>query len=308
MHLAVPCDQPLYVELRRDRLSLGSGRTLMPKFHVIAGPDATPTYRIVRKIGPADLKDALAKGIDDFWAMPTSLVFLGLIYPIVGMCLAGFALPLLFPLMAGFALVGPFAAIGLYEISRRRELGLETSWAHAFELRRSPSIPALLALGLLLLVIFICWEFTAQSLYVSLLGSTPPESFTRFIGDILGTPQGWKLIGLGTAIGFVLAVVVLSISVISFPLLLDRDVGLTVAVLTSLRAVRENPCHHGDLGIDRRGGPGDRLLGAVRRARGRGADPGPCELASLPKGRGTGRPCLTPSRGVKVRSFAGSTR
>ena len=145
----------------------------MPKFHVIAGPDATPAYPIVRKIGPADLKDALAKGVDDFWAMPTSLVFLGLIYPIVGMCLAGFALPLLFPLMAGFALIGPFAAIGLYEISRRRELGLETSWAHAFELRHSPSIPSLLALGLLLLVIFICWEFTAQSLYVSLLGSTP---------------------------------------------------------------------------------------------------------------------------------------
>jgi len=90
-------------------------------------------------------------------------------------------------------------------------------------------------------VIFICWEFTAQSLYVSLLGSTPPESFTRFIGDILSTPQGWKLIGLGTAIGFVFAVVVLSISVISFPLLLDRDVGLAVAVRTSLRAVRENP-------------------------------------------------------------------
>ena len=143
----------------------------MPKFHVIAGPDATPAYPIVRKIGPADLKDALAKGVDDFLAMPTSLVFLGLIYPIVGMCLAGFALPLLFPLMAGFALVGPFAAIGLYEISRRRELGLETSWAHAFDLRHSPSIPSLLALGLLLLVIFICWEFTAQSLYVSLLGS-----------------------------------------------------------------------------------------------------------------------------------------
>src|SRR6202011_5507487 len=61
----------------------------MPKFHVIAGPDATPAYPIVRKIGPADLKDALAKGVDDFWAMPTSLVFLGLIYPIVGMCLAG---------------------------------------------------------------------------------------------------------------------------------------------------------------------------------------------------------------------------
>src|ERR1700731_946513 len=114
-----------------DRLPLGSGGTLMPKFHVIAGPDdATLDYPVVRKIGLADLKDALAKGIDDFWAIPTSLVFLGLIYPIVGLCLAGYALPLLFPLMSGFALVGPFAAIGFFEISRRRELGLETPWGH----------------------------------------------------------------------------------------------------------------------------------------------------------------------------------
>jgi hypothetical protein len=84
MQLAVPCDQPHYAELRRDRLSLGSGGKLMPTFHVIAGPDATPDYPVVRKIGPADLKDALARGIDDFWAIPTSLIFLGLIYPIVG--------------------------------------------------------------------------------------------------------------------------------------------------------------------------------------------------------------------------------
>jgi uncharacterized membrane protein len=213
----------------------------MPKFHVIAGPDATLDYPGVRKIGPADLKDALAKGIDDFWAIPTSLVFLGLIYPIVGMCLAGFALPLLFPLMSGFALVGPFAAIGLYEISRRRELGLETSWAHAFEVRHSPSIPALLALGLLLLVIFICWRETAEALYVRLFGRMETVSFMEFLNEIFTTSRGWTLIVLGNAIGCMFAVVVLSISVVSFPLLLDRDVGLAVAVLTSLKAVRDNP-------------------------------------------------------------------
>ena len=157
----------------------------MPKFHVTVGPDSTPVYPSVRKIGPADLKDALAKGIDDFLAMPSSLVFLGLIYPIVGMCLAGYALPLLFPLMAGFALVGPFAGIGLYEISRRRELGLDTSWEHAFDVVRSHSIFSILSLGLLLLVIFACWEFTAQSLYVALFGSAPPESFTQLISEYL---------------------------------------------------------------------------------------------------------------------------
>ncbi len=72
---------------------------------------------------------------------------------------------------------------------------------------RSHSIFSILSLGLLLLVIFMGWEFTAHALYVSLFGSTPPESFTQFIGGILSTPQGWKLIGFGTAIGFVFAVV-----------------------------------------------------------------------------------------------------
>ncbi len=214
----------------------------MPKFHVIAGPDSTPVYPSVRKIGPADLKDALAKGVEDFLTMPSSLVFLGLIYPIVGIgLLASSPLPLLFPLMSGFALVGPFAAIGLYEISRRRELGLDPSWAHAFGVARSHSIFSILSLGLLLLAIFACWEFTAQSLYVALFGSTPPESFIQLIANILGTPQGWKLIGFGTAIGFVFAVVSLSISVVSFPLLLDRDVDIPVAILTSVRAVLTNP-------------------------------------------------------------------
>lgn len=213
----------------------------MPKFHVIVGPDSTPLYPSVRKIGPADLKDSLAKGIDDFLAMPSSLVFLGLIYPVAGIVLAGYALPLLFPLMAGFALVGPFAGIGLYEISRRRELGLDTSWSHAFGVVRSHSIFSILSLGLLLLVIFAGWEITAQSLYVTLFGTAPPESISQFITNIFGTPQGWKLIAYGTAIGFVFAVVALSISAVSFPLLLDRDVDVSVAVLTSIKAVWKNP-------------------------------------------------------------------
>ena len=111
----------------------------MSQFDVITGSNSTPVYPRVRKIGPADLKDALAKGIDDFLAMPSSHVFLGLIYPIAGLCLGGYALPMLFPLMAGFALVGPFA-IGLDQMSRRRELGLDTSWEHAFNVVRSHSI------------------------------------------------------------------------------------------------------------------------------------------------------------------------
>ena len=101
----------------------------MAQFHIVAGASDVPSHPTVRKITPADLKEALAKGFDDFWAMPSHLVFTGLIYPVIGACLAALtfsnnALPLLYPLASGFALIGPFAAIGLYEISRRRELGL----------------------------------------------------------------------------------------------------------------------------------------------------------------------------------------
>src|SRR5438034_8804475 len=150
----------------------------MPKFHVIAGPDATLAYPVVRKIGPADLKYALAKGVDDFLAMPSSLFFLGLIYPIVGLCLAGYTLPLLFPLMAGFALIGPFAAIGLYEISRRRELGLDTAWKRAFDIVHSPSFGAIVTLGFLLMVIFSIWLAVAHAIYVANFGYQEPTSLT----------------------------------------------------------------------------------------------------------------------------------
>src|SRR5690349_20772208 len=100
------------------------GGTTMATAHVIAGTGEHPTLLAVRHIGVADLKDALRKGIDDFAAMPSHAVFVCLIYPIVGLMAARIAvgnevLPLLFPLVAGFALVGPFAAIGLYELSRR---------------------------------------------------------------------------------------------------------------------------------------------------------------------------------------------
>jgi len=218
----------------------------MANFHIVAGASEVPAHPVVRKITPADLKEALAKGFDDFWAMPSHLVFLGLIYPVVGVCLAALtfsnnALPLLYPLASGFALIGPIAGIGLYEISRRRELGLSTSWQDAFNVLKSPSIPSIIALGILLLVIFLTWLTTARLLYQSIFGYEVPASFAQLISQVLTTSEGMRLIVLGNIVGFVFAVAVLSISVISFPLLLDRDVGAAVAVYTSVKAVVMNP-------------------------------------------------------------------
>lgn len=218
----------------------------MANLHVIAGAGENPAQLAVRTITLADLKDALMKGIDDFLAMPSHAVFLCLIYPIVGLIAGRLAigydvLPLLFPLMAGFALVGPFAAIGLYELSRRREQGLDISWRHIFDVRHRPTFGAIVVLGLLLMAIFLVWLAVAQAIYVATFGYQPAASIPDFGRQVLMTPAGWSLIIVGNGVGFLFAVTVLTISVVSFPLLLDRDVGAAGAVLTSVRVVLANP-------------------------------------------------------------------
>ncbi|MBV9523920.1 MAG: DUF2189 domain-containing protein, partial [Alphaproteobacteria bacterium] len=185
-----------------------------------AEPRSAIAPPVVRRIGPADLKDALVRGVDDFRAVPTHAIFLCLIYSIVGLALGrlmfGYGmLPLLFPLVAGFALLGPVAAVGLYEMSRWREAGLPVSWKNAFDVARSPSLGAILTLGGLLLAIFLIWLDTAQAIYDLTFGDAEPGSVEVFLHDVLATPSGWALIIIGNVVGLVFAAGVLAISAIS---------------------------------------------------------------------------------------------
>jgi len=213
---------------------------------IIAPADPAETLPVVRTIHLLDVRDALRSGLDDFRAMPTHVAFLCVLYPVVGLLLSralfvADLLPLLYPLAAGFALVGPFAAVGLYELSRRRELGLETTWMHAFDVVHSPSLGAILALGLLLLAIFVAWIVCAQAIYVANFGDRTFTSLAEFAEAVLATPEGHNLIIVGNAVGFGFALLAACLSVVSFPLLLDRNVGFAVAVYTSLKAVFKNP-------------------------------------------------------------------
>jgi uncharacterized membrane protein len=200
----------------------------------------------VRQIKAADLRDVLARGLGDFGAYRTDVIFICLIYPVVGIMLTWLTfgyqmLPLLFPLAAGFALVGPVAAVGLYEMSRQREQGIPITWVDAFGVIRSPGFGAIMVLGLVLLTIFLFWLFAANEIYQLTLGPEQPVSIPAFARDLFTTGAGWTMMLVGVGVGLLFALVVLAISVVSFPLLLEREVGLDKAVWMSLCAVATNP-------------------------------------------------------------------
>lgn len=198
----------------------------------------------IRRIGLDALGVALRRGWSDFLETPTQLIFLCVLYPVIGLvagtvAAGGDAMHLFYPMAAGFALVGPIAALGLYEISRRREGGQPASWRNVFDVVRSPAIGDIVALGIMLVGIFLVWLWAADAIYRTTIGQLPAG--TDFWTALTGTPEGRRMMLLGNLVGFVFAAAVLVLTALSFPMLLDRDGGVARAVATSVRAFMVNP-------------------------------------------------------------------
>lgn len=234
---------------RREKVAAdataGDGSTMVQVSTPITHLNAM-TEPAVRRIGMDDVWSSLSQGWRDFLEVPTQLFFLAIIYPVMGLALGLLAagdnlLSLIWPLAAGFALLGPIAALGIYEMSRRREQGLPVRWMDGLGVFRSAGIGSIFGVGLVLTVLFVAWVATAQWIFQTTIGPDQPASVSEFWQRVFHTPEGTRLILAGNLAGFLFAVVALSVSVVSIPLLLERDVGTMGAIRTSLRAVATNP-------------------------------------------------------------------
>ena len=200
----------------------------------------------IRKIGMQDLWQSLREGWEDYGEKPfSSFTLLALYYPFFVLVFTLTSLGqnlqyLVFPMVAGFTLLGPVIAIAFFEMSRHREAGQKMRWRKAFGFIHTSSFATILALSFLMTLLYVGWLYMAEILYFSLFAATPPSSVADFLNQLVTTRHGGALIFYGNFIGFLFAYAAMALSVVAFPLALDKPVTSITAVLVSVKAFTSN--------------------------------------------------------------------
>ena len=205
-----------------------------------------PAPARIRAITEADLRWALAEGWNDFKDKRGDLLIVAVIYPVLGFLSAMLVLndqllPLFFPLVAGLSIFGPAVASGFYELARRREEGLDSTWWHFLDPLQGRGREELGLLTGGLAILFLAWLITAWAIYSATIGQQNPTGIGGFVYDLFNTAAGWRMILLGNLAGLVFAVVALVFATVSFPMVVDKAVDARTAVTASVAAFRANP-------------------------------------------------------------------
>jgi uncharacterized membrane protein len=200
----------------------------------------------IRTISFGDIRDCVSLGLADFARAPAFGLFFGGVIALCGIgivaALAVFHKPwLIYPFAIGFPLIGPFVAVGLYEVSRRIEAGKPLVWGQILGVVLAQRSREVVWMAFVMLFIFWIWMYQIRLLLAIFLGQMSFSSFDRFADLLLHTPQGWLFLAFGHVIGAILALSLFALTVVSIPLLLDREVDFITAMIISVKAVVTNP-------------------------------------------------------------------
>ncbi|WP_112321006.1 DUF2189 domain-containing protein [Oceanibium sediminis] len=207
-----------------------------------AAPDRAPE---IGTITQQDLRAALAAGWRDFRAAPVFGLAIGAVFSVIGIVIylqlavwgsSYWALPL----MAGFPLIGPFAAVGLYEVSRQLEAGGKPDAARVLSVILGESRRQIPSLAFVALFLFLFWVYMAHLIFALSFGLKPLTNILSST-DLLMTTEGATMLITGTLVGGALAGLLFAITVISVPMLVEREIDVVTAMVTSFQAVAENP-------------------------------------------------------------------
>ena len=207
---------------------------------------AFPTMPKVNAVSVSDLRDAILQGLSDFARAPIFGLFFAAIFVVIGLIivlsLTAWHIPwLIYPFAIGFPLIGPFAAVGLYEVSREFEAGRTPSWRGVFSVIWQQHRREFGWMAFVVLFVFWVWMYQVRLLMALLLGRLSFASFEGFVSVTFTTTEGLIFLLIGHLVGAGLALLLFAITVVSMPLLLERDIDVVTAMITSIKAVATSP-------------------------------------------------------------------